>query len=81
MTSRGGSRPTKSIVKGEPIESPGVPESFRVLVKELQSLGLAVEVVDAKEEVIQFGREDAEEKLPNLGFSLSLPGPMSRGME
>jgi len=55
------------------IESPGVPESFRVLVKELQSLGLAVEVVDAKEEVIQFGREDSEEKLPNLGFSLSLP--------
>ena len=71
----------ESIVKGEPIESPGVPESFRVLVKELQSLGLAVEVVDAKEEVIQFGREDSEEKLPNLGFSLSLPGPMSRGME
>ena len=71
----------ESIVKGEPIESPGVPESFRVLVKELQSLGLAVEVVDAKEEVIQFGREDAEEKLPKLGFSLSLPGPMSRGME
>ncbi|OQA46332.1 MAG: DNA-directed RNA polymerase subunit beta [Chloroflexi bacterium ADurb.Bin325] len=71
----------EAIVKGETIESPGVPESFRVLVKELQSLGLAVEVVDAKEEVIQFGREDAEEKLPNLGFSLSLPGPMSKGMD
>jgi len=71
----------EAIVKGEPIESPGVPESFRVLVKELQSLGLAVEVVDAKEEVIQFGREDTEEKLPNLGFSLSLPGPMSKGLE
>jgi len=52
-----------------------------VLVKELQSLGLAVEVVDAKEEIIQFGREDTEEKLPNLGFSLSLPGPMSKGLE
>jgi DNA-directed RNA polymerase subunit beta len=71
----------EAIVKGEQIESPGVPESFRVLVKELQSLGLSIEVVDAKEEVIQFGREDAEEKLPNLGFSLSLPGPMSKGME
>ena len=71
----------EAIVKGETIESPGVPESFRVLVKELQSLGLAVEVVDAKEEVIQFGREDTEEKLPNLGFSLSLPGPMSKGLE
>jgi len=71
----------EAIVKGEMIESPGVPESFRVLVKELQSLGLSVEVVDAKEEIIQFGREDTEEKLPNLGFSLSLPGPMSKGME
>jgi len=71
----------EAIVKGESIASPGVPESFRVLVKELQSLGLAVEVVDAKEEIIQFGREDAEEKLPNLGFSLSLPGPMSKGRE
>ncbi len=71
----------EAIVKGEPIESPGVPESFRVLVKELQSLGLAVEVVDAKEEIIQFGREDTEEKLPNLGFSLSLPGPMSKGLD
>ena len=71
----------EAIVKGEAIESPGVPESFRVLVKELQSLGLAVEVVDAKEEVIQFGREDTEEKLPNLGFSLSLPGPMSKGLD
>jgi DNA-directed RNA polymerase subunit beta len=71
----------EAIVKGETIESPGVPESFRVLVKELQSLGLAVEVVDAKEEVIQFGREDSEEKLPNLGFSLSLPGPMTKGMD
>ncbi len=71
----------EAIVKGEPIESPGVPESFRVLVKELQSLGLAMEVVDAKEEIIQFGREDTEEKLPHLGFSLSLPGPMSKGLE
>jgi len=71
----------EAIVKGESIEAPGVPESFRVLVKELQSLGLSIEVVDAKEEVIQFGREDAEERLPNLGFSLNIPGPMSKGME
>ena len=33
----------EAIVKGEPIEEPGLPASFRVLVKELQSLGLAVE--------------------------------------
>jgi len=58
---------------------PGVPASFRVLVKELQSLGLSVEVFDEKEESIQFGKEEIEEKLPNLGFSLSLPGPFSSG--
>jgi len=40
----------ESIVKGEPIEDPSLPASFRVLVKELQSLGLAVEaVMDTKE--------------------------------
>jgi len=35
----------EAIVKGEPILQPGIPESFKVLVKELQSLGLAVEVI------------------------------------
>ena len=37
----------EAIVKGEPIPKPGVPESFRVLVKELQSLGLDLRVLDA----------------------------------
>ncbi len=67
----------EAIVKGEPISPPGVPESFRVLVKELQSLGLAVEVINDKREVVQFGREELEERLPKLGFSLSVPGPMA----
>ena len=67
----------ESIVKGEPIAAPGVPESFRVLVKELQSLGLSVEVINEKDEIIQFGKEDTDERLPKLGFSLSLPGPMA----
>ncbi len=71
----------ESIVKGEKIQSPGVPESFRVLVKELQSLALAVEVIDEKNEVIQFGKEDTEDRLPKLGFSLNIPGPMSRSSE
>jgi DNA-directed RNA polymerase subunit beta len=38
----------ESIVKGEPIKKPNVPESFRVLVKELQSLCLNVELVGEK---------------------------------
>jgi DNA-directed RNA polymerase subunit beta len=43
----------EAIVKGEDILPPGVPESFKVLVKELQSLGLAVEVINEEEKVIQ----------------------------
>jgi DNA-directed RNA polymerase subunit beta len=74
-------RTYESIVKGEEIQSPGVPESFRVLVKELQSLGLAVEVINEKNEVIQFGKEDTEERLPKLGFSLNVPSPMGRNVE
>ena len=68
-------------VKGEEIQSPGVPESFRVLVKELQSLALNIEVINEKNEVIQFGKEDGDEHLPKLGFSLNVPGPMSRSSE
>ncbi len=68
----------EAIVKGEPISPPGVPESFRVLVKELQALGLAVEVINERGEVIRFGKEVSEERLPKLGFSLSLPGVMTR---
>ncbi len=67
----------EAIVKGEPIQPPGVPESFRVLVKELQSLGLSVEVYNENEESIQFTKEDTSDQLPNLGFSLTTPGPMA----
>jgi DNA-directed RNA polymerase subunit beta len=43
----------KAIVDGEPIPEPGIPESFRVLVKELQGLGLSVKLIDneTKEDV------------------------------
>ena len=42
----------ESIIKNEPILQPGVPESFKVLVKELQSLGLAIEVITEEEEAV-----------------------------
>ncbi len=42
----------ESIIKGDAIWEPGVPESFKVLVKELQSLGLAVEVLNEEEESV-----------------------------
>jgi DNA-directed RNA polymerase subunit beta len=48
----------ESIVKGEPIEEPGIPTSFRVLVKELQSLGLSVEAIQENGDVIAFGKEE-----------------------
>lgn len=41
----------EAIVKGEDVLQPGVPESFKVLVKELQSLGLAVEVINEEEKM------------------------------
>jgi DNA-directed RNA polymerase subunit beta len=67
----------EAIVKGEPIQEPGVPESFRVLVKELQSLGLSVEVISESEERTQFGKEDRKEKMPKLGLGLGFKIPSS----
>jgi DNA-directed RNA polymerase subunit beta len=54
----------EAIVKGEPIEEPGIPTSFRVLVKELQSLGLAVEAIGISGEVIRFGKDEDNTKKP-----------------
>ncbi len=48
----GRARTYEAIVKGDDILEPGVPESFKVLVKELQSLGLAVEVLNEEEEKV-----------------------------
>jgi DNA-directed RNA polymerase subunit beta len=62
----------EAIVKGEPIQEPGVPESFRVLVKELQSLGLSVEVITDSDESVQFGKDDQKEKLPKLGLGAGM---------
>ncbi|WP_207941484.1 DNA-directed RNA polymerase subunit beta [Enterococcus sp. DIV2402] len=51
----------EAIVKGEPIPKPGVPESFRVLVKELQSLGLDMRVLDIEEQEIELRDMDDED--------------------
>jgi DNA-directed RNA polymerase subunit beta len=48
----------EAIVKGESIDEPGIPASFRVLVKELQSLGLAVEAIAESGDVIRFGKDE-----------------------
>jgi DNA-directed RNA polymerase subunit beta len=51
----------EAIVKGEPIPHPGVPESFRVLVKELQSLGLDMKVLDTQKNEIELRDLDDDE--------------------
>ncbi|MEJ2607493.1 MAG: DNA-directed RNA polymerase subunit beta [Anaerolineales bacterium] len=60
----------EAIVKGEAVEEPGVPASFRVLVKELQSLGLAVEAISDEGEVIRFGKDEERTRPPRLGLGL-----------
>ncbi|KXK13563.1 MAG: DNA-directed RNA polymerase subunit beta [Chloroflexi bacterium OLB14] len=50
----------EAIVKGEPIEEPSIPASFHVLVKELQSLGLAVEAINETGGVVKFGKDEGK---------------------
>ncbi len=61
----------EAIVKGENIMEPGVPESFKVLVKELQSLGINVEVLNEDEQKIQFVEDTSTDVMPELGINLS----------
>jgi DNA-directed RNA polymerase subunit beta len=60
----------EAIVKGEPIEEPSIPASFRVLVKELQSLGLAVEAVTETGEIIRFGKDEERSRPPRITTGL-----------
>jgi DNA-directed RNA polymerase subunit beta len=65
----------EAIVKGENIAEPGIPESFKVLMKEMQSLCLNVEVLSADGEVVSL-RENVEESYraaEDLGVNISKP--------
>lgn len=64
----------EAIVKGENIPEPGIPESFKVLLKELQSLCLNVEVLSSDGAAIELRAgedEDLERAAANLGINLS----------
>jgi len=61
----------EAIVKGENIMETGVPESFKVLVKELQSLGINVEVRNSDEQKIQFVEGTSNDAMPEPGTNLS----------
>ncbi len=60
----------EAIVKGEDVLEPGVPESFKVLVKELQSLGLSVEVSNDSGNNVSL-LEDTSNDMPELGLNLT----------
>jgi DNA-directed RNA polymerase subunit beta len=65
----------EAIVKGDNIPEPGIPESFKVLVKEMQSLGLNVEVLSETGEAIELreSEDDAFRAAEMLGIDLSRP--------
>lgn len=61
----------ESIVKGDNVPEPGVPESFKVLIKELQSLGMDVKILSEDEQEIEM-REFEEEEQPPEPLQLNL---------
>ncbi len=63
----------ESIVKGEPILGAGVPESFKVLMKELQSLGLSVEVFNEEQAPVSMLADTQADFIPDLDIDLSHP--------
>jgi DNA-directed RNA polymerase subunit beta len=60
----------EAIVKGVAIEDPGIPAAFKVLVKEMQSLGLAIEAVLDNGEVVTFGKDEDKPRMPNTPTGL-----------
>jgi DNA-directed RNA polymerase subunit beta len=64
----------ESIVKGENVPEPGVPESFKVLIKELQSLGMDVKILSGDEQEIEMKEMDDEEDAAGDKLNLNLEG-------
>ncbi len=56
----------EAIVKGEEIVGAGVPESFKVLVKELRSLGLSIDVINEDEQTVEFSEDTSRDLLSSL---------------
>ncbi len=62
----------ESIVKGENVPEPGVPESFKVLIKELQSLGMDVKILTENEEEIEMREFDEDDDIPQDKLNLGM---------
>ncbi|MBB5174994.1 DNA-directed RNA polymerase subunit beta [Texcoconibacillus texcoconensis] len=69
----------EAIVKGESVPEPGVPESFKVLIKELQSLGMDVKMLSSNEEEIEMLELDDEEEQNNEKLNLNLESGETNG--
>ncbi|AZO96553.1 DNA-directed RNA polymerase subunit beta [Halocella sp. SP3-1] len=64
----------EAIVKGENVPEPGIPESFKVLIKEMQSLGLDAKIYTEDEEELQIAEEDDDfnDTAKKLGLDMDL---------
>ena len=71
----------EAIVKGENVPDPGIPESFKVLVKELQSIGLDIKVLDEDEEEISLRDNDDDVAIAETAreVDLNIEGQLSEG--
>jgi DNA-directed RNA polymerase subunit beta len=65
----------EAIVKGENVPEPGVPESFKVLIKELQSLGLDVKILSGDEKEIEMRDQEDEEEIQQAESITVVPEP------
>ena len=61
----------ESIVKGENVPEPGIPESFKVLIKEMQSIGLDANIYSEDEEKLSLDDEEPDTTSKKLGVGLS----------
>ena len=65
----------ESIVKGENVPEPGVPESFKVLIKELQSLGMDVKILSGDEEEIEMRDTEDDDEIQQADSFVVAPEP------
>ena len=60
----------EALVKGQKVDQAGVPESFRVLIKEFQALGLDIQIINDKNEVLDLKEIEKEEISENTSFAI-----------
>ena len=60
----------EALVKGQKVDQAGVPESFRVLIKEFQALGLDIQIINDKNEVLDLKEIEREEISENTSFAI-----------